>query len=259
MDKYEKFKEQVYKLTSINLDLYKEKQMKRRITSLMTRNGFNDFDKYFEEIRKDKNIFEEFINYITINVSEFFRNPKQWEVLEKNILPELIKNNRSIKIWSSASSTGEEPYTLVMLLTKFYKLENIKILATDLDKTAIESAKVGIYNEKSIQNVPKEFMNKFFEKEGSIYKIKESIKKCVEFKQLNLLEDSFPKGNHLILCRNVMIYFTDDAKTKLYNKFYESLNDKGIFFVGSTEQIILPDKYNLKPLRTFFYTKAKKS
>ncbi|KGG79668.1 CheR family methyltransferase [Caloranaerobacter azorensis] len=255
MDKYESFKRDFYKITGINLNCYKEKQMKRRLTSLLKRNNFSDFDDYLIGIKKDNKLLNELLNYLTINVSEFFRNPVQWRVLEKEIIPELIKNNRKIKVWSSACSTGEEPYSLVMLLTKFFPLKEINILATDIDEGAIQKAKIGIYDEKSLKNVPNEYKNKFFTKIGNTYKIDDKIKQCVDFRKLNLLDDIFPKGFHLILCRNVMIYFTEEAKIKLYKKFYESLTDDGIFFVGNTEHIILPDKYNFKPIKSFFYSK----
>ncbi|WP_427338738.1 CheR family methyltransferase [Caloranaerobacter sp. DY30410] len=255
MDKYEIFKKDFYKITGIDLNCYKEKQMKRRLVSLLKRNNFSDFDDYLIGIKKDSKLLNELLNYLTINVSEFFRNPAQWRVLEKDIIPELIKNNGKIKVWSSACSTGEEPYSLVMLLTKFFPIKEINILATDIDEGAIQKAKIGIYDEKSLKNVPNEYKNKFFTKIGNTYKIDDKIKQCVNFKKLNLLSDNFPKGFHLILCRNVMIYFTEEAKAKLYKKFYEALTDDGVFFVGNTEHIILPDKYNFKPIKSFFYSK----
>ena len=163
-----------------------------------------------------------------------------------------------MKIWSSACSTGEEPYSLVMLLTKFYNLEDIKILATDIDLQAIEKAKDGVYNEKALANLPKDFVDKYFEKVDGSYKISSKIKRAVEFKKLDLLKDPFPTGMDLIICRNVLIYFTNEAKDKLYKKFYSSLSDQGIFFVGSTEQILLPEQYGFKSVRTFFYKKMTK-
>jgi len=256
MDKYEQFKKEVYELIDIDLTCYKEKQMKRRIQSLITKNNYRDFDDYFGGIKSNKDLFNEFVNYLTINVSEFYRNPNQWEVMEKEILPSLIKSNDKINVWSSACSTGEEPYSLVMLLTKFFKLTNIKILATDIDAGALEKAQIGVYNEKSIQSIPEEFIGKYFERLGTSYKINTEIKKSVQFKKINLLKDNYPKGNHLILCRNVMIYFTEEAKNQMYKKFHDSLTSDGVFFVGSTEQIILPDRYNFKPMKTFFYRKS---
>ena len=253
---YEGFKSEILKLTSIDLSSYKEKQMKRRIDALIAKNNIVGYDKYISALHTDKVLFDEFVNYITINVSEFYRNPSQWEVLEKEILPDIInKKNKNIKIWSSACSTGEEPYSMVMLLTKFFDLKDIKILASDIDVGAMDKAKLGIYNSKSLDNLPKEFKVKYFEPIESSYKIKDDIKKCVEFKKMDLLKDVFPRNLDLIICRNVMIYFTEDAKELLYKKFYDSLSNNGVLFVGSTEQIILPDRYKLKSLKTFFYKK----
>lgn len=256
MDKYEVFKKNINDLINIDLNYYKEKQMKRRITSLMNRNGFNDFNKYFQRLKSDKFLLDQFINYMTINVSEFYRNPSQWKVLETFILPNLIrKSKNSLKIWSSACSTGEEPYSLVMLMTKFYNLNEIEVLATDIDDEAIEKAKIGLYSNKALTNLPIEFKKKYFEKVGNSYRIKNQIKERVTFKKLDLLKDLFPKNIDLIACRNVMIYFTDEAKELLYKKFHNSLDNNGVLFVGSTEQIILPERYNYKTIKTFFYGK----
>ncbi|HAE92738.1 MAG TPA: chemotaxis protein CheR [Tissierella sp.] len=256
MDKYEAFKKNVNELINIDLNYYKEKQMKRRISSLLSRNNFKDFDDYFIGIKKDKKLLEQFINYLTINVSEFYRNPSQWDVLEKDIIPSLMKKNkRGLKVWSAACSTGEEPYSLVMMLSNFFPLKDIKILATDLDDEAMNKAKLGFYSEKSLANLPKGFKEKYFNKIESSYKISDDIKKCVEYKKMDLLKDRFPSNIDLIACRNVMIYFTEDAKELLYSKFYNSLSDIGILFVGSTEQIIMPEKHKLKAAKTFFYEK----
>lgn len=256
MPKYEKFKKDINSLVNIDLNYYKEKQMKRRITSLLNRNNFNDFDDYFIGLKKDKKLLEQFINYLTINVSEFYRNASQWEVLEKHIIPSLMGyNKKQLKIWSAACSTGEEPYSLAMLMSNFFPLNKIKILATDIDDEAINKAKQGLYSEKSLENLPKKFINSYFTKIEKSYKISDEIKRTVEFKKMDLLKDRFPTNIDLITCRNVMIYFTDDAKELLYNKFNDSLIKDGILFVGSTEQIILPEKYNFKSERTFFYKK----
>lgn len=256
MAKYEAFKKDINNLTGIDLNYYKEKQMKRRINSLLSRNKFKDFDDYFLSLKKDHDLLDQFINYLTINVSEFYRNLSQWEVLEKNIIPELIgSNKREIKIWSSACSTGEEPYSLVMMMSNFFPLNRIKVLATDIDEEALNRAKQGLYTEKSLNNLPKEFKEKYFKKVESSFKINDEIKQRVEFKKMDLLKDRFTSNIDLITCRNVMIYFTDDAKDLLYNKFHDSLNDEGVLFVGSTEQIIMPQKYNFKSDKTFFYKK----
>lgn len=254
---YEGFKKEIYQMTSINLSYYKEKQMKRRIDSLIKKNNYDTYDDYVKALRTDRALFNEFINYLTINVSEFYRNPQQWNVLEQEIIPLLMKRSRNLKIWSAACSTGDEPYTLVMVLNKFLPLENIRISATDIDKEAILKAKQGIYNVKSVENLPAAFKDKYFTKMGDNLKISDAVKNCVDFKQHNLLKDDYPDDYDLIVCRNVLIYFTEEAKNDIYIKFNKALKEGGILFVGSTEQIILSNKYNFKPVKTFFYVKDK--
>ena len=254
---YEGFKRDILNMTSIDLNCYKEKQMKRRIDSLIAKNGIDGYADYVKAIRADRGLYNEFINYLTINVSEFYRNPEQWEVLERDVLPLLFQKTKTLKIWSSACSTGDEPYTLVMVLNKFMPLSSIRIIATDIDRGALEKASIGIYNSKSVENLPGVFKEKYFIKNGDMYSIKNEVKNCVEFKQHNLLKDAYPDNCDLIVCRNVLIYFTEDAKTEIYKKFNASLKNDGILFVGSTEQIILCNKYNFKPIRTFFYIKEK--
>ncbi len=252
---YEWFKNEIFKLTKINLSLYKEKQMKRRIDALIKKNNIDTYKEYVEAIKLNKDLFNEFINYLTINVSEFYRNPNQWEVLENEILPLLLSKKKNITIWSSACSTGDEPYTLVMVLNKFLPFSSIKILATDIDLGALEKAQNGIYTSKSVENLPKQMKDKYFTVIGDSYRVKDEVKNCVEFKQFNLLGDTYPKGIDLLVCRNVLIYFTEEAKNDIYKKFNMALNPEGILFVGSTEQIIMANKYNFKSLKTFFYTK----
>lgn len=253
---YEGFKQKIYKLTGINLSSYKERQMRRRIDSLIKRNNYDDYDEYFKALTQNPKLYDEFINYLTINVSEFYRNPLQWELLEKEIIPNLLKNNKRLKIWSAACSTGEEPYSLVMLMSRFMELSNIKIIATDIDDGAVEKAKNGLYVAKSLESLPKEFITKFFDKEGEFYRMKDIVKRCVEFKKHNLLKDKYVDNCDLIVCRNVMIYFTEEAKAEIYQKFRDSLCSHGVLFVGSTEQIIMPQRYKLEPLRTFFYKRS---
>ena len=251
---YEDFKTAILEMTGINLCAYKERQMKRRIESLIRKNNVDDFNNYVKALQCNKDIFNEFINYLTINVSEFYRNPAQWEVLEASIIPMLLNNSlEKLKIWSSACSTGEEPYSLVMMLSKFMPLSDIQIIATDIDEGALSKAQIGLYNMKGMEGLPKPFLTKFFTQQGHFYKINDEIKKCVTFSKLNLLSAPYPQECDLILCRNVLIYFTEEAKVEIYENFNKALKPEGVLFVGSTEQIILPNRYNFKPFKTFFY------
>lgn len=254
---YEKFKEEVYRISTIDLSAYKEKQMKRRLDALIKKHEYDGYAAYVKALRLKGEIYEEFISYMTINVSEFFRNPPQWKVLEEKVLPYLFDKaaSKNIKIWSAACSTGDEPYSLVMLLSRFIPLKQISIYATDIDKQILSQAQTGLYGPKSILGVPADLKAKYFDQVGKSYKISDEIKKCVTFKQHNLLKDPYPKGLDLIVCRNVLIYFTNEAKDEIYHKFNQALKKDGILFVGSTEQIIGYQKFNFRSDQTFFYKK----
>ena len=150
---YEGFKKEILSLTQIDLNSYKEKQMKRRIDSLLSKNGFKDYKSYLDVLKVNDVLYNEFINFITINVSEFYRNPEQWLKLKNIILPYLLEKNKNLKVWSAACSSGDEPYTLVMVLNEFMPLSKIKIIATDIDEEILHKAQKGIYSRKSISKL----------------------------------------------------------------------------------------------------------
>ena len=255
---YETFKQSIYDMTKIDLNSYKERQMKRRIEALISKNGIDSFADYIVKLKTDKVAFDEFINYITINVSEFYRNPEQWALLEKEVFPYLIEHfGKDLKIWSAACSTGDEPYSLVMLLSRFLPMNKIKIIATDIDKQVMSKAQLGLYHVKSLKDLPEEFIHKFFVKVNDhTYQISDTVKACVEFKQHDLLRDAYPANCDLIVCRNVLIYFTDEAKNKIYEDFHKALKKDALLFVGSTEQIIQSQQLGYNNYKSFFYKKA---
>ena len=225
---YEYFKREVLTLTGINLSCYKESQMKRRIDNLISKNRIEGYDKYVFCLRTDRRMFEEFVNHITINVSEFYRDIDQWKVMEEKAIPELIQRfGKTLKVWSAACSTGDEPYSLVMAMSRHLPLANIRVHATDLDRQIIETAKQGVYPEKSIASVP-----------------------------ADLLKDAYPIGCHLIVCRNVMIYFTEEVKEQIFRKFYDSLANGGLLFIGASEQMMNHKEIGFFRKNAFFYQKA---
>lgn len=255
---YEEFKIDVYRLTDIDLNMYKERQMKRRIESLLSRKGFNGYESFYRGMKQDKELLRTFVSYLTINVSQFYRNPLQWENFEHEIIPYLKKNfGDRITIWSAACSTGDEPYTIAMILSKYVSLDKVKIIATDIDEDVISFAKAGVYSAKSLVDLPQEYVNKFFKKvDDTHYEISEKIKACVTFKKHNLLKDKYFDNLSIIVCRNVVIYFTDEAKDNIYRNFNKSLDDNGILFIGSTEQILKAREFGFESVRTFFYKKS---
>ncbi len=256
LDNYEWFKKEVYKLTGIDLNFYKEKQMRRRIDTLAKKNKTDSYEAYVQLLKSDKILFEQFVNFLTINVSEFYRNPDQWKLMDETVIPKLLREHkRPLRIWSAACSTGDEPYSIAMAFSKHIQLSNIQILATDIDKQVLEQAQAGLYNEKSIAGVPADLKRKYFTQVGNSYKISDELKKCVTFKQHNLLKDPYPRDYDMILCRNVVIYFTDEAKDEIYKKFYQTLGNHGVLFIGSTEQIINYKEVGFSRLSSFYFEK----
>ena len=200
---YEEFKRDVYKLTDINLDLYKERQMKRRIESLIARKGFDGFESFYKGMKQDEGLLRTFVSYLTINVSQFYRNPQQWMNFDQEIIPYLRKKyGDTLTIWSAACSTGDEPYTIAMILSEYIPLSKIRIIATDLDEDVLAFAKEGVYPAKSLSDLPKKYLDKHFKKvDDSHYAISPEIKKCVEFKKHNLLKDRYFQHIHKKLKR----------------------------------------------------------
>ena len=168
--------------------------------------------------------------------------------LQYQLIRFLVGKNASLYVLSS-SHVG---YCLATLEAKI--LGSV-IIATDIDKQVLEKAKVGLYNEKSIESVPDDLKCKYFTQVGKSYKISDEIKKHVEFREHNLLRDPYPTGCHLIVCRNVVIYFTEEAKDEIYRKFYDAMAKDGMLFIGSTEQIMNYRELNLKRHQSFFFQK----
>ena len=253
---YEGFKLQVYGLIGLDLSMYKQNQMKRRIDALINKQGCANYQEYLNILKVDESVREYFKTYLTINVTEFYRHIAQWKILENEILPQLISKNKTLRIWSAACSTGEEAYSLAMLLGSVVSFKNIEILATDIDINVLNRAKEGMYSAKSLENVPRGYVDKYFIKKNDEYTVIDSVKSCIRFKLHNLLRDPYPTNIDFIVCRNVLIYFTEEAKKNIYHKFNEALCKDGILFVGSTEQIIMSQDYGFESNKIFFYNKV---
>lgn len=256
MPDYIRFKNHIKTKTGIDLNLYKEAQMRRRLVSLYEKRGFQNFDEFSKGLDTSQDLLNEFLDRMTINVSEFYRNGKRWDVLDKKIFPKLLSENKQLKIWSAACSTGEEPYSLAMVLSNHVPLSSISITATDLDENALSRAKLGVYPDRSVAEVPKDVLTRYFIQDINSFKVKDEIKKTVTFKKHNLLNDPYDSNLDLIVCRNVMIYFTEEGKDLIYKGFSKALRKGGILFVGSTEQIFNPSNYGFESEDTFFYRKV---
>jgi chemotaxis protein methyltransferase CheR len=230
--------------------------MDRRIHSFMPLWNVTTYDEYYDVIRTDEKVRNDFINKLTINVSEFFRNPERFEELSRIILPDLLKRQTTIRIWSAGCSDGSEPYSLAIIAKELKAEKRVRILATDIDKEIIQRAKNGLYVANEVKSMPSELVSKYFTLEaGNMYRLAEPVKQMVDFKLHNLLCDPCENNFDLIICRNVVIYFTEEAKNMLYYKFITALRPGGYILVGGTEPILQYRSFGLEHTVSSFYRK----
>ncbi len=255
------FKDEAAKLLNVNLDGYKLKRVKRRTESLMRRYDIDDYDQCLRKLKNDVEFRAAYLDHFTINTSEFFRNPKSFSHLREKILPQLFANfSERIKIWSAPCSNGCEPYTIAIILTEMgIDSSRYSILASDLDPEILQVAKEGVYGTNSLKSVPSEIMEKYFtplDQDKDKFQLSSEIMSKVKFEEKDLINDRFSSGWHLILSRNFFIYLTKELKAQLTQKFVDVLKPEGYFFLGNTEFIFNPGKYNLDKTHFSFYQKG---
>ncbi len=252
-----KYRDIVYKEAGITLNDSKKALLQARLMRRMRAlkiNEFSDYYKYLMENYEEEKV--NFINSITTNKTEFFRENRHFDFMTEKALAEFAEMGRKeIKIWSAGCSTGEEPYTIAITLQEYFenKLKpQLKILATDIDTQVLDKAKEGIYKSDLIEDIPVEILKKYFyrgkaENDG-LFKVKENIKNIITFSRLNLLDDIYPmKGQFdIIFCRNVVIYFDKETQRILFQKFSRYLADHGYLFIGHSENISsISDEFSL--------------
>lgn len=243
--------------SNLNLDLnaYKEQQLQRRIKTVMNNAGAKDLEEYTVLIKNNKEIKDIFLDYITINVTEFFRNREIFEDFEEILVKDISTKFNNLNIWSAACSIGAEPYTISMILNRNNIQTKSKILATDIDENVLKKAQNGIYSEREIKGLQAQELIKYFSKKEEGYEINKDIKEIVEFKKHDLILDRYPENLNVIVCRNVTIYFKNETKDEIYKKMYDSLLPGGILFTGATESIYNPSEFGFKKKSTFIYEK----
>ncbi len=244
---FEKYRRLIYEKSGIHLSDVKKDMLKAKLHKLMSRNGMDSYDEYYNVLvtDRDKRQMTEFINEITINKTDFFRENNHFDfirnkinyILEKN---QRITRNRGIRVWSAGCSTGEEACTLAFVLKECLPDNiTIKILATDICSKVLVIAAKGIYPSRIKSEIDSYYLSKYFERSDNDFKVVDSIKELVTFRQFNLM-DAFPFSNtfDLIFCRNVMIYFDAKVQQSLLDKFYNVTAPGGLLFLGHSESLI---------------------
>ncbi len=225
--------------------------LKNRLIKRMGELGIKSYRDYFYHVKYDISLveFKELMNQVTTNETSFFRNEPQLLSFSEEVLPLLIKAKtesggvKSIKVWSAGCSTGEEPYTLAMMIME--KLGNlsgwkVEIIANDISEQVLQRARKGEYSGITMRNVKPTVLNRFFDKVGDVYRVKSEIKSLVKFSHINLKEPrqmSMHSGFDSIFCRNVMIYFSDEVKRQIVRGYYNSLQPGGYFYIGHSETL----------------------
>lgn len=247
-DVFVKFKELIYQEAGIKLTDLKKALIQARLSKRLRFLGIPSYRDYYEYLIENYNEEKiEFINAITTNKTEFFREGRHFEFIRDTCLPEFeSRGKKTIKIWSAGCSTGEEAYSIAITLREYFdkgKSPEIKILATDIDTNVLEKAYNGVYTFEQIKEIDVPVLKKYFmrgrgDNEG-FFKVKDEIRNLIVFRRLNLLDDAYPmKGKFdIIFCRNVIIYFDRPTQRDLFEKFYRYLDDEGYLFIGHSENL----------------------
>ena len=251
------FRATLEKAIGVPLGAYKEPQMKRRLAAVMARRGVADWTSFAAAIKTQAPLLDEVRDTLTINVSEFFRQPERFADLQTRIFPALLARRKPLKIWSAGCSIGCEPYTLAMILNEIDPRGNHSILATDVDMPILSRAKDGKgYLASEVRSTPEAMLKKYFTAQGDTYAVNDAVKRMVTFRRHDLLQDAYPTDLDVILCRNVVIYFTEDAKQQIYAGFTGALRPGGYLFVGGSELISRSRDLGLKTDGTSLYHRA---
>lgn len=231
-----------------DLAMYKDRCIKRRIAARVRARGFNEAGSYLELLKRDEAEADALLAALTIHVTQFFRNPSTFALLKQQVLPALVRRVQAeggsvLKMWSVGCASGEEPYSLALLMQDMRPPGiKIDILGTDISATILESARRGLYEEQRLAEVPAAVRKEYFIQEGREYRLTEPIRRMVRFEQHNILTaPEYPRGN-LIICRNVLIYFSRAEQENILERFAAALPVGGVLVLGKAEMLLGPSR-----------------
>ncbi len=234
---------------------YKERCLRRRIAVRMRARGTHRYAEYEALLRRDPAEYQRLLDTVTINVSKFYRNPEVWRAIEQHVVPALFQPERSeVRIWSAGCAGGEEPYTVAIMLREYAerhdllpRLEHVRIRATDIDRASLEGARRAEFGEFAFTEAPPGLRERWFEG-PRLTRVRPELRGRVEFSVLDLMRDALPAGQHLIMCRNVIIYFERDVQEELFMRFHEALAPGGFLVLGKVETLFGPAATAFRPV-----------
>lgn len=251
IDEFESLSDFIYRKTGIRFESKKIYYISKRLEKRMEILGIDNIADYIRELRFNDhkgNEFHNLVDLLTVNETYFFRDFPQLQVFAENCLEEVAnrkaaKGDYNLRIWSAACSSGEEPYTIGIILLEMlenYRMWNIELIASDIDRQILKKAKAGIYRQRSVRDVPPEYLEKYFEHSGDEYKISNKVKQIITFENINLADRETIRHHmnfDFVFCRNLLIYFDDVSRKKMVDQFYVALNSGGYIFLGSSESV----------------------
>ncbi|MBT0160158.1 protein-glutamate O-methyltransferase CheR [Candidatus Bathyarchaeota archaeon A05DMB-2] len=235
---FQKLKRLLHERVGLNCSCYRDDYLKRRLAVRLRATGTNTYSRYVRYLKKNAVEYNLVLNDLTINYTAFFRDRDVYLYLEKNVLPTLFKSTE-VRMWSAGCATGEEPYSLAILVHKLLgeKLptHKVTIFASDLDEDALAKAVKGEYDRKQLRDLEDPLIDKYFSNNGASYRVKDFVRHIVRFEKRDLMKPSLHKSLDLILCRNVMIFFSRESQQHIYMRFYNALREGGYLVTGKSE------------------------
>jgi len=262
---FARYRDYIYQESGITFTAANRSILESRLKEQLRTREIDSVQTHFAKIYADKEEMKSFLDSITTNLTRFFRNQPHFDTLEKFVIPELVNNikkgspNNTIRIWSAGCSTGEEPYTIAMLLSEILPPSwKFDILASDISLKCLMTAKEGFYAESKIDGIPPAYLAKYFDKVDGGYRIKADIQSKIKFDYHNLKHDSGQRGLDIVFCRNVIIYFDEPAQAAVINRFWEAMAPKSFLFIGHSESLFGMDT-KFEFLKTEWATLYRKS
>jgi chemotaxis protein methyltransferase CheR len=240
---FERYRNLIYNESGIHFTSTNRSILESRLKERLREKGDGSVRTYFDTISQDKEELKSFLDSITTNLTRFFRNQAHFDALEHFVVPELLQikkssGNFNIKIWSAGCSTGEEPYTIAMLMSEILPPPwRFEIIASDISLKCLMAGKEGFYADSRIVGVPDTYLKKYFDRVEGGYKVHGNLMSKIRFDYHNLKNDSGLRNMDIIFCRNVIIYFDEAAQTAVINRFWDSMASKSFLFIGHSESL----------------------
>ncbi len=235
----------LFEREGFDLDSYKDKCIQRRISFRLRTSGCKSIEEYIELLNNKEGEVKRLLGALTINVTEFFRNQTTFDKLRDVVLPDIFSMNdreRTVRIWSAGCASGEEPYTIAIILNEFFQEElkrfTVSITATDVDEKILVKAEEGVFAKDKLVGIDPFQMSRFFSKDGDRYRLSPGIKKMVSFRKEDIFQEEPHSGNDLIICRNLLIYFSKEKQEWVLNEFWKGLKPGGFLILGRAEILV---------------------